>query len=89
MRTTPQPTEIRRFVTVTFRQFGARVDTPLDLGETIRLDDGKYVARTYQVDGFMAMWLIDVGILQFYDSDGNMLLTVNLFSEMAPQKAVA
>ena len=89
MRTTPPSAEIRKFVILMFREFGAKVESPLDLGETIRLDEGRYVARSYQVDGLMAMWLIDVGLLQLYDSDGNMLLTVNLFAEFEPQKAVA
>ena len=35
------------------------------------------------------MWLIDVGVLQFYDVDGEMLQTVNLFTELQPQRAAA
>jgi hypothetical protein len=27
------------------------------------------------------MWLVEVGIVQFYDAEGNMLATVNLFRE--------
>jgi len=36
-----------------------------------------------------AMWLIDVGVLQFYDADGEMLHTVNLFTELVPARAAA
>jgi len=27
------------------------------------------------------MWLLQIGVVQFYDADGNMLLTVNLLEE--------
>jgi len=36
-----------------------------------------------------AMWLIDVGVLQFYDAGGEMLQTVNLFTELQPQRVAA
>jgi len=41
------------------------------------------------VTDMFAMWLIDVGVLQFYDADGEMLHTVNLFTELLPQRAAA
>jgi hypothetical protein len=34
----------------------------------------------------MAMWMIEVGLVQFYDADGNMLRTINLFKELEPLK---
>ena len=46
----------------------------MDIDETILIDDGSYAARTYKVDDYMAMWLVGVGIVQFYDAEGNMLL---------------
>ena len=30
----------------------------------------------------MAMWLTDIGVIQFYDGDGNMLQTINLLKEL-------
>ena len=62
---------------------------PDALKETILIDDGRYVARTYRAGGLMAMWLIDVGIVQFYDEDGNMLRTINLLRELEPQRMAA
>ena len=47
------------------------------------------MARCYRVAEMFAMWLIDVGVLQFYDADGEMLHTVNLFTELQPQRAAA
>jgi len=47
------------------------------------------VARCYRVADLFAMWLIAVGVLQFYDADGEMLQTVNLFTELQPHRAAA
>ena len=35
------------------------------------------------------MWLVEVAIVQFYDADGEMLRTVNLFQELKPLKMAA
>jgi hypothetical protein len=60
-----------------------------DLQENVRIDRGQCVARCYRVADMFAMWLIDIGILQFYDADGEMLQTVNLFAEIQPHRAAA
>ena len=57
--------------------------------ENILIDDGRYVARTYRTEHHMAMWLVGVGIVQFYDDRGRMLATVNLFESLRPQKMAA
>lgn len=89
MRTDPLSYEVRELVIRTFEYFDVFLDDPLDLEETILIDDGRYSARSYQVDGYMAMWLLDIGIVQFYDPEGNMLRTVNLFEELEPQQMAA
>jgi len=89
MRTAPQPYEVRALVARTFAELNARIHPPSDLDETILIHDGKYSARSYRADGLMAMWLVEVGIVQFYDADGNMLRTVNLFQEWEPQRMAA
>jgi hypothetical protein len=89
MRTDPLPYEVREMVLRTFQDFGAEVFGPLDLDETILIDEGRYSARTYKAAGFMAMWLLRIGIVQFYDAEGSMLLTVNLLEELAPVRMAA
>ena len=59
------------------------------MAETILIDEGRYVARSYRIDGFLAMWLVPVGIVQFYDIHGGMLLTINLFKSLRPQRMAA
>jgi hypothetical protein len=85
----PQPTEVLSAVVGMFERFGASPQSLFDLEETIRIDRGKCVARSYCVDGLMAMWLMGIGIVQFYDADGNMLATINLLEEAVPEQMVA
>jgi hypothetical protein len=89
MRTDPLPYEVREMVLRTFEYFDVVLDEPWDLDETILVDDGRYSARTYKLDGYMAMWLVEIGIVQFYDAQGNMLRTVNLWEELEPQRMAA
>jgi hypothetical protein len=89
MRTDPLPYEVRELVVRTFESLDVLIENPWDLDETILIDDGRYSARTYEIDGYMAMWLLDIGIVQFYDADGNMLHTVNLLEEREPQRMAA
>jgi hypothetical protein len=35
------------------------------------------------------MWLVEVGILQFYDAEGAMLATVNLLQKVVPERLAA
>ena len=73
----------------TFLELDVQEDSLTDLDERLMLDEGRYVARSYRVDDFLAMWMIDVGLIQFYDGDGNMLRTVNLFEELESQRMAA
>ena len=85
MRLHMNAADVRRLVT---HYFLDRVDVD-DVQENIRIDRGRCVARCYRVAEMFAMWMIDVGVLQFYDADGEMLHTVNLFTELQPQRAAA
>jgi len=85
----PDADQIRTIVFRTFLELDVDEECLSDLDERIMLDSGRYVARSYRVDEFLAMWMIDVGLVQFYDADGNMLRTVNLFEEIEPQRMAA
>ena len=89
MTVAPQPHDVRRLIIQIFEKLGAAMPTLFDLEETILIDDGRYTARSYRVAGYMAMWLLEVGIMQFYDAEGNMLATVNLLKELEPVKIAA
>jgi hypothetical protein len=85
----PLPPEVREIVLRAFQDFGARIFSAWDIDETILVDEGRHAARTYKAAGYMAMWLRSVGLLQFYDADGNMLMTVNLSEELELQRMAA
>ena len=89
MRIAPRPSEVLSVVVGMFERFGATPQCLFELEETILIDRGKHTARTYRVDGLMAMWLLEIGIVQFYDDDGNMLATVNVLEEAVPQEMAA
>ncbi len=85
----PDSEHIRDIVFRTFLELDVAEDSLDDLDERIMLDAGRYVARSYRVDDLMAMWMIDVGLVQFYDDAGNMLRTVNVFEEIEPLRMAA
>jgi hypothetical protein len=89
MTISPHPDHIRTIVFRTFLELDVDEESLTDLDERLMLDDGRFVARSYRVEDFLAMWMIDVGLVQFYDANGNMLRTVNLFEEIEPQRMAA
>ncbi len=90
MLVSPNAAEVRWIVDQTFqRYFRLTEDDLAELIETPMIDDGRCIARSYRVSTFLAMWLIDVGILQFYDQNGRMLRRANLFAEVEPRAAPA
>ena len=90
MLVSPTPSEVRWIVDQTFQRYFHLTDEDLsELIETPMIDDGRCIARSYRVSTFLAMWLIDVGILQFYDEQGRMLRRANLFAEVEPRAAAA
>jgi hypothetical protein len=89
MTVEPDSHEVRRMVIQIFAELGAAMPALFDLEETILMDNGKYSARSYRVQDYMAMWLLEVGIVQFYDAKGNMLATVNILKDLKPVKMAA
>jgi hypothetical protein len=78
---------VRELVVEQFRRYG--VEQVRDPAETILIRDGRYRGRSYRADGFLAMWMIEVGLLQFYAADGEMLATIHLFDRPSTQRAAA
>jgi hypothetical protein len=57
-----------------------------EIDEKILIERGRCVARSYRAAGWFAMWLVAVGIVQFYNDAGEMVGTVNLFRELRPDR---
>jgi hypothetical protein len=89
MTVTPQVAQIRALVARVFRELGVAVRKPKDVQESVLLDRRRYVARSYRSGGLLAMWLLAAGVIQFYDVDGTMLRSINLFEEVRPHRMAA
>ena len=89
MRISPRTDEVRTLVRKILTDLGVTNHEIDQLTETVRIEDGRCMARSYRADRFLAMWLIDVGILQFYDDEGNMVRRANLFVETEPRRMAA
>ena len=81
----PDAGEVRSIVRRVFSEMGVAPRTLDDISETILVDEGRVRARSYRLDDLMAMWMLDIGIVQFYDSEGNMVRRANLVSEIHPK----
>ncbi len=89
MTVAPPPGQIRALVLNTLQQLGARIFSEFHVEETVLLQDGRCLARSYRTDDFFAMWLIEVGLVQFYNGEGDMLLVINLLDDATPSKMAA
>ena len=89
MTVAPDPEEVRRIVVRTFLELGAGEQGVATVAENLVIDQGRCVARSYRTDTLFAMWLIGVGIVQFYDAEGNMLRTINLLQEQRERRLAA
>jgi hypothetical protein len=81
MTVAPDSNLVRQIVLRSFAEFSGEQLDDLALAEMILINEGKYRGRTYRSHGLMAMWLLDVGIVQIYDAEGRMLRTINLLEE--------
>lgn len=89
MRISPDAVEVRAIVRRVFMELGVGDAALGDLSETILVDEGRLRARSYRLENLMAMWMIDIGIVQFYDEEGNMLRRTNLLAEIGPRRMAA
>jgi hypothetical protein len=86
MQPAPSATLVRELVVEQFRRYGSDEGDPT---ETLLIRDGRYRGRSYRAGEFLAMWMIEIGLLQFYGVDGTMLATIHLFDRPASQRTAA
>ena len=90
MLVSPTQQEVRWIVEQSLlRHFDLSAEVLEEIVETPVVDGGRCIARSYRVSNLLAMWLMDVGILQFYDDQGRMLRRANLFAEVEPTPGAA
>jgi len=81
--------QVRELVTKNFAEQGLRQDALAAMEESLLVNDGRYWARTYRAGGCMAMWLVDVRLVQFYGPQGEMLRTIDLGQGEVPLRQAA
>lgn len=89
MIASPTPQDVRNLVVEQMRRYGVKAAAENALVETILVRDGCYRGRSYRAGGLMAMWMIEIGLVQFYSADGEMLATIHLFDRPVTQNAAA
>lgn len=89
MQISPQASAVRQIVLRTFEELTGQAMEPYSLVEMVLIRDGRYRGRTYRGQRLMAMWLVDVGLVQVYRDDGEMLRTINLLEEQVPTRRAA
>jgi hypothetical protein len=89
MTISPEAGEVRAIVRRIFVELGVDRRTVDEMSETILVDEGRVRARSYRVDEMLAMWMLDIGIVQFYDAEGNMTHRANLLAEIQPRRMAA
>lgn len=73
-----QTQQVRELVGQTLAEFGVSPEQLEHCKDTILIQDGHYCGRSFRVDGYLAMWMVEIGLLQFYDRDGALLKTITL-----------
>lgn len=89
MQLAHSPADVRELVVAQFQQFGVEAEQAEAPAETILIRDGKYRGRSYRSGGLLAMWLIEIGLVQFYSADGEMLSMISLNNRPSTQRAAA
>lgn len=83
------PETVRQLVIDRFSRFCDSFRADPDLHERVRIERGRPVARCYQGGTLMAMWMVDIGLLQFYDQEGNMLQTWSVLPNAPAERKAA
>lgn len=81
MRTALSPETVREIVACILKDLGRGPAKLTDVKETVFLNGSECMARSYRYDGWMAMWLVEDGIVQFYDAEGEMLRTLSFLDK--------
>lgn len=89
MQVAHSPADVRELVVAQFRRYGIEAEQADAPAETILIRDGKYRGRSYRSSGLLAMWMIEIGLVQFYAADGAMLTTISLYDKPSAQRVAA
>lgn len=89
MKLAPAASNVRQIVLQAFAELSGQPADPSALSEVVLIHEGKYRGRSYRAGGLMAMWMMQLGLVQVYDAQGEMLRTINLFQEQGALRHAA
>lgn len=89
MRVEPRANQVRQLVLGVLRSLGEATSSLFEVEETVIVHDGQCLGRKYRTARLTAVWLLNAGLVRFYDRRGKVLRTVNLFEELAPLRMAA
>jgi hypothetical protein len=89
MRVEPRAAQVRQLVFDVLRSLGEATSSLFELEETVMIHEGRCLGRKYRTPRLTAVWLLDAGLVRFYDRRGKVLRTINLFEELAPLRMAA
>ena len=81
--------EIREFVLAAFSKLTRQTLHESSLMELILIRDGAYRGRSYRYGEWMANWLIEAHLVQFYDPQGEILQSIDLSDTPAEERRAA
>jgi hypothetical protein len=88
MSTTYSPSEVRDFVLEAFSRLTRKSANRDTLEEVLLVRDGVYSGRSYRWGGWMANWMISVGVIAFYNQRGDLVRTIDLHEAVAAEAPV-
>ncbi len=88
MSPTYSPSEVREFVLEAFSRLSRKTSERNALEEVLLVRDGVYSGRSYRWGGWMANWMISVGVIAFYNQRGDLVRTVDLHEAVAAEATI-
>ncbi len=73
MNSTVAPSVVRQLVVRALGDLLKQSFEPEEMVETILIRDGQYRGRSYRLAGWMALWLVESGLVQFFDAEGDLV----------------
>ena len=65
------PESLPEVVAAALREMGLGIDEAA-LNRSILIRDGNFVGHKFRFDGGYALWLVEKGVVEVYDNEGNM-----------------
>ncbi len=87
MNSTVAPSVVRQLVVQALGELLKQPFESEEMVETILIRDGQYRGRSYRFAGWMALWLVESGLVQFFDTEGDLVRVAEVVRRAATKAA--